>query len=92
MERSKWQKVKYRVVKLFRIDIPREAHRLKCLVWNAGILLVWYRLFLRKDEFHKSLEFDPFAFYPMSPEKREAYRKDLRRRREIAHRRDLGEC
>ena len=92
MKRTKWQKLKYRLLNFVREDLPREAFDLKCRVWNAGVLLAWYRLFLRKDELHISLALDPFAIRVMSEEEEKKYHQDLRRRREIAHGRDLGEC
>ena len=62
-----------------------------CRYWHAGIKLLWYRLWIRKDEFHSSLHSDFYALMGMSRKRRDKYYKDLMRRREIAHRRDL-EC
>lgn len=50
----------------------------------------WAKLWIRRDEFHPSL--DPHADYYMNlnQEKRDAYWNDLARRRETAHKRDLA--
>lgn len=50
--------------------------------------LFWNRLWIRKDEFHPSLDIDPIASSYMTKEERELYYKDIVRRREIAHRLD----
>ena len=56
-------------------------------LWHGGIKLWWYRLWVRADEFHPSLDIDPMVLKTMIPAERAAYLKDLARRREIAHRR-----
>jgi hypothetical protein len=53
-------------------------------IWNAGIRLWWHRLWIRKSEFHKSLDIDPLALTVMTPGEQQAYYADLYRRREIA--------
>ncbi len=58
---------------------------LKRQIWNKRLLLWWYRLWIRKDEFHQSLKIDPEALACMSPEEQKKYLKDLCERREIAH-------
>lgn len=58
-------------------------------IWHCGILLWWYRLWVRADEFHPSLDLDMVAMEMMTPPERAAYLSDLARRREIAHRRTL---
>ena len=60
-------------------------------VWNAGLLLWWYRLWIRNDEFHHSLDIDVQAMLTMDREQKERYLDDLSRRRRIAHERDLDE-
>jgi hypothetical protein len=62
---------------------------LKCRLCNAGLKLFWYRLFIRKDVFHPSLDLDVLAMLAMSPEKVRWYVADVMRRRDIAHRRDI---
>jgi hypothetical protein len=56
--------------------------------WNTGLKLWWYRLWIRKDEFHPSLKSDLEAMLAMTREQCIAYKKNLKRRRLIAHRRD----
>lgn len=63
-------------------------HFFRRLVWNRGIKLQWDRLWVRKDEFHRSLYMDGDALLEMSPKQREAYLNDLCKRRQIAHERD----
>jgi len=58
---------------------------LKARVWNAGVLLWWYRLWIRSDEFDKSLSLDDLAYRV----KGEQHYHDLQIRRRIAHERDL---
>lgn len=58
-------------------------------IWHCGIKLWWYRLWVRADEFHPSLDLDMVAMEMMTPPERAAYLRDLFRRREIAHRRTL---
>lgn len=62
---------------------------LKRRIWNKHILLFWYRLWIRKDEFHISLSTDPFAMMEMNDKEQAEYMTDLFRRRKIAHLRDL---
>jgi hypothetical protein len=57
-------------------------------IWNKGILLWWYRLWIRKDEFHKSLNPDFSAMLVMDKEELKEYHLDIVRRRNIAHYRD----
>ena len=58
-------------------------------IWNKTILLWWYRLWIRKDEFHISLSTDLDALLVMTPEEKDAYYTDLMRRRSEAHARDI---
>ncbi|MFA7151239.1 MAG: hypothetical protein WC158_03660, partial [Candidatus Paceibacterota bacterium] len=60
-------------------------------IWNKCILLWWNRLWIRKDEFHPSLNSDVEAMMEMTKEEKMAYLKDLMIRRRIAHLRDLEE-
>ena len=52
--------------------------------------LIWHRLWIRRDEFHHSLDMDGRAIRWMNKKQCEKYIQDLIRRREIAHRRDLA--
>ena len=79
--KMKWLQLKYQV--------SGNWLWLKCRVWNAGILLLWNRLWIRRDEFHPSLDQDLCAMMVMSEKRRERYIKDLMCRRQIAHERDL---
>lgn len=51
--------------------------------------LLWHRLWIRKNEFHRSLSMDVDALLVMNESDRIAYMEDLIRRRNIAHKRDL---
>lgn len=72
-----WYKIK---------DFPGKTKR---RIWNKRILLTWNRLWIRKDEFDRSLNMDVNALLEMNDEEREHYVWDLIRRRQIAHDRDL---
>jgi hypothetical protein len=61
---------------------------LKRHIWNKRILLFWNRLWIRKDEFHSSLDFDIEAVSVMNEEERKDYFLDLNRRRTKAHKAD----
>ena len=52
--------------------------------------LWWHRLWIRRDEFHRSLDMDSYAMLDMNEEDSKAYINDLMRRRQIAHERDLA--
>ncbi|MDD4409307.1 MAG: hypothetical protein PHW52_01500 [Candidatus Pacebacteria bacterium] len=62
---------------------------LKVRVWNCTIKLWWYRLWVRRNEFHPSLTIDDKAMSCMLISKQKTYLSDLNRRREIAHKRDM---
>ncbi|MBN1637336.1 MAG: hypothetical protein JW866_00085 [Ignavibacteriales bacterium] len=51
----------------------------------------WNKTWIRKDEFHSSLDMDGTAMSYMSEKEREKYIHDLVKRRNIAHERDLLE-
>ena len=72
-----------------KIVIQEFFERCVWFFWHAGIKLFWYRLWIRKDEFHKSLEYDCMATMYMNEEQEVAYNQDQMRRRNIAHKRDL---
>ncbi len=52
--------------------------RIKLRLW-------WNKLWIRKDEFHPSLNFDGEAYFEMNEEEKQAYMFDLVKRRNIAH-------
>ncbi|HVT75161.1 MAG TPA: hypothetical protein VHD69_01935 [Candidatus Paceibacterota bacterium] len=58
--------------------------------FSGSIRNAWHRLWVRKDEFHPSLDFDADYYFSLPPIKRRAYDIDLARRRRIAHERDLA--
>jgi hypothetical protein len=58
---------------------------------KTRIKLWWDRLWIRKDEFHSSLDMNMEAMLEMTDKQREEYLNDLAKRRHIAHERDLGE-
>jgi len=47
------------------------SRRIKRLVWNAGILLFWYRSWIRENEFDISLIRDGQAYVVMSEKRKE---------------------
>jgi len=56
----------------------------------CSIIRVWWNfLWIRRDEFHPSLDFDTCAFIKMSKKDREMYLSKLVRRRRVAHERDF---
>lgn len=57
--------------------------------WRKHVTLRWYRLWLRKDEFHPSLDLDAMALCAMDEREKSEYRRDLTRRRHKAHVRDM---
>ena len=72
----------------FRVE--NTIFKYKTKIWNGHLLLWWYRLWIRKDEFHQSLAIDIFAILYMSKEKRKKYLKNLEKRRKIAHERSIN--
>lgn len=62
--------------------------KVKYRIWNKYILMWWYRLWIRQDENHKSLDMDWRATVGMDEKGIKKYFLDLSRRRDIAHERD----
>ncbi len=58
-------------------------------IWNKRLLLWWHRLWIRKDEFHNSLDIDPDAMMEMDEREKEEYLANLIKRRKAAHQKDL---
>lgn len=52
--------------------------------------LIWGQLWLRRDEFHPSLDIDVDAMLRMNEPDRARYLQNLTRRRNAAHERDLA--
>jgi len=87
---TKWELFKYEVYNFWRYDfLEDKIFYVKRKIWNCGIKLLWYKLWIRKDEFHKSLDLDINAMLVMNREQREKYYKEIENRRHIAHERDL---
>ncbi len=74
---------------VLRYRIEESFEKFLCFVWHAGIKLFWYRLWVRKNALHKSLEFDIMEVMYMDNDQSRYYREDLIRRRNIAHKRDI---
>lgn len=55
----------------------------------SRLRLFWYRLYIRKDEFHCSLNTDSEALMTMNDREKAKYMSDLERRRKIAHEREI---
>lgn len=55
----------------------------------SRIRVWWSFLYIRKDEFHSSLNMDGVAMLKMSKEERLKYLSELTRRRQLAHERGL---
>ncbi|HNW96456.1 MAG TPA: hypothetical protein PLQ44_00155 [Candidatus Paceibacterota bacterium] len=85
---------------LFGVLINRSGRRLmKYYVWGNCLAVpchkisiyckfFWYSLWIRKDEFHKSLRLDLETILYGSKKFKQKYMKSLNRRRKIAHERD----
>ena len=62
------------------------AKKSQYYLWNESIKPWWKRLWIRKDEFHSSLDTD---YLPgISQEEEDNYSKDVFRRRHLSHERD----
>jgi len=88
-EIQKWQIALLLLANDFRYWLTNAPNQFRARIWNAGILLWWYRLWVRLDEFDKSLNFDAVAYSVMSARKRRWYDEDLAVRKRIAHNRDM---
>ncbi|OQA38740.1 MAG: hypothetical protein BWY51_00782 [Parcubacteria group bacterium ADurb.Bin316] len=88
----KWHKKVRIVLYVWWLDVKSLPGKIKRRIWNKHILLWWHRLYIRKDEFHRSLNMDGAAMLEMNEKERKKYLADLVRRREIAHQRDLTKC
>ena len=88
---TKWEKFKHYSYLYFRYDFVESLRNIRRRVWNKRLKLWWYQLFIRKNEFHPSLNTDIEAMLVMNDEELEIYRNDLYRRRVIAHNRDIAE-
>jgi hypothetical protein len=73
------------------LDLKSSTYKMKRRIWNKHILLWWYRLWVRRNEFHRSLDMDFAAMMEMDESEWKKYLTDLVRRRKIAHQRGLGQ-
>jgi hypothetical protein len=71
------------------IRLWNKLDRRLCCSLPGPVRFWWSRLWVRKDEFHPSLNSHAEYAVSLKPEKRTAYSHDLARRRGIAHVRDL---
>jgi len=51
---------------------------------------IWNTLWIRGDEFHKSMNIDAELFHVLSKKDQKTYIKDLERRRKLAHNKTLN--
>lgn len=63
--------------------------KFKRRVWNKKILIWWYKLWIRKDVFHPSLNIDPEAMMEMNKEELIKYKQNLIKRIRLAHKKSL---
>ena len=77
---------KYEIIPWLQ-DLP---HKLKRVIWHKYVLVWWGKAWVRKDEFHSSLDIDVAAAMEMTPQQRKAYYASPTRRRQIAHERELN--
>lgn len=78
-------------MKLLRFFMKLRLREIRRRLWNKRVLLWWRKLWIRKDEFHSSLDVDAKAMVEMDQKEMEKYIEDLAYRRNLAHRRDLSE-
>ena len=64
-----------------RYQLPLLLHRPR---------LLWHRAWVRKDEFHRSLDIDVMAMLQMNEADQRRYMADLMKRRNLAHDRDIA--
>jgi hypothetical protein len=74
---------------LFWASLRDDLTDLRRRIWNKRLKLWWYRFYIRRDEFHRSLNSDLDAMLVMDKQELERYFKDLYRRRKIAHQREF---
>lgn len=84
-----YEKMRF-VLSSYWFNIKSLPCKIKRRFWNKRILFCWYRLYIRKDESHRSLDMDTEAMLEMNEEDQKKYITDLVRRRVIAHQRDIA--
>lgn len=87
---TRWQKFWVRFFLYLRYEFEEDLRNIWRRIWNKRLKLWWYRLFIRKNEFHPSLSTDLEAMLVMNENELSRYYEDLGRRRFIAHRRALA--
>lgn len=55
------------------------------MFFRSRIKLLWYRLWIRSNQFHKSLDTDLDILLTTNDEQREKYSEELSKRRKLAH-------
>lgn len=85
---TKWRKFWHYVYLYCRYDFLESLRNIRRRIWNKHLKLWWFRIFIRKDEFDRSLDTDDQATMVMDKKEWRKYRRDLVRRREIADKRD----
>lgn len=79
---------------LFKIRIQLLKDNIRFMLnrlWYVHIRQWWYELWIRKDEFHQSLDMDFMVLAHMNEGERNKYAEAIVRRRNIAHEKSLGE-
>lgn len=75
----------------WQVEVVGTIWDIKRRIWNKRLLLWWYRLWIRRNEFNQSLYLDHEAMLVMTDKEREHYdAADITKRRSIAHERDLA--
>lgn len=77
-------------LKIIKQNIKDNLIYVWAYIWNQKLKLSWYKLWIRKNEFHKSLDTDMDAMFNMNEKQKENYINDLVKRRNIAHNRDFN--
>lgn len=77
-------------LKIIKQNIKDNLIYVWAYIWNQKLKLLWYKLWIRKNEFHKSLDTDMDAMLNMNEKQKENYINDLVKRRNIAHNRDFN--
>ena len=81
--------IKYFFYYYFKYEFKYDLIKIKRIVINKWIQEFWYNLWIRKNEFHKSLDINVLACFVMNEKEYKIYLKNLQKRRNIAHKRTL---
>ena len=88
----RWYKKNSIFLYIWWLKVKWPLNKIKRRIWNKRILLWWHKLWIRKNAFHCSLDFDGEAMIEMNKRERERYFADIVRRKEIAWQREFAEC